>query len=98
MARTFGPGELSRSKINERHADPDSGAPYTIHLDELLTRRKRFHQISDREGGIVYRSKFVGDIFEWLARHDQFAYTVRGEGLAWFCRMERMMQDEGDLN
>jgi hypothetical protein len=96
MAVGYGRRELQKSKINERHTDPDSGAPYEIHLDEILSRRKRFHMIVDCEGGCVYRSKYVHDILEWLADHGQFSYLIRGAGLAWYCNMQRDRQDEGD--
>jgi len=80
---------IQKSLINVRHNEADHGGPYTVHLDEILSRRKRFHMIADQTGCIVWRSKYVGDILDWLAHREQFEVRIFGEGLDWVCSFRR---------
>lgn len=78
-----------KSAINDRHTVPDGVPPYAVHLDEILSRRKKFHIVTDARGEPVYLSNRVMDVIEWLAMHGQFQYLMHGEGRSWVVSLTR---------
>lgn len=49
---------------------------YTVGIDVVITRRKRFHIIFDREENAIFRSRLYGEILDWLDREAVEAYFV----------------------
>lgn len=68
------PRELS--SIATEMADEPGTGPYTVHVDCILTRRKRHHMIENSEGGIAFRSRWMSDIVEWLAAAGETTYAL----------------------
>jgi hypothetical protein len=79
---------IDNSDLKTRYTDPDKGGPYTVKFDQWFTRRKRFHCIEDRAGGVVFRSRAVTDIVNWLALHDALSYNAHTEGAQWVVSMK----------
>lgn len=71
------------SDLTFLYTDEDQGGPYKIHFDEWFTRRKRFHCITDKAGGVVFRSRLVSDILDWLDAHEVKSYTAIGGKRPW---------------
>jgi hypothetical protein len=89
-------GYHERSRLQHLHTDEDQGPPYTVHVDAWLTRRKRFHMICDRKGGVVFRSRWMGDVLEWLADRGATQYVICGEGRSWSGAVIPLPEKEGN--
>lgn len=89
MAKVQSTPYRDRSKLTDQLLDEDKGGPYYVHLDCWLTRRKRFHIITDAEAGVVYRSRWMPDIIDWLDKRGQHAYFFQFEAKAYRISMRR---------
>lgn len=49
---------------------------YTVGIDVVITRRKRFHIIFDPDENPVYRSRLYGEILDWLDQERVATYYV----------------------
>lgn len=52
----------------------------TIHADCSITRRKRFFLVTDQEQQTRFRSRYMGDVLEWMDAEGQKAYFIAIEG------------------
>lgn len=77
------------SELTFRLTDPDGGGPYKVHFDQWLTRRKRFHIITDHRNGVVFRSRWVSDIHDWLDSRELTEYVAVIDGAEWLVRFAR---------
>lgn len=50
--------------------------PWTIHTDHLMTRRKSFHNVEDDKGNFVFRHRFIGPCFDYLAAEEVRDYYI----------------------
>jgi hypothetical protein len=50
--------------------------PLTIFADLRITRRKLFHVVEDEDGGVVFRSRLIGDVLEYVTREGQESVTL----------------------
>lgn len=76
-----------QSDLTFLYTEEDSGPPYTIHFDQWFTRRKRFHVISDHQGRVVFRSRLVSDLIDWLDAREVSRYTAIGGKRPWLVTM-----------
>lgn len=53
---------------------------FTVHADCSITRRKRFLMVTDEAGQVRFRSRYMGDILEWMDAEGQAAYYLAIEG------------------
>lgn len=51
---------------------------YHLHLDHEVTRRKRWHYITDPEYNVVYSSHRSSDLWQWLDENDIKRVSVEG--------------------
>lgn len=75
------PGD--KSDLTHLYTEEDTGPPYTVHLDQWFTRRKRFHTVSDGQGRVVFRSRLMTDILDWLDARECKRYTAVGGKRTW---------------
>tara|TARA_Y100001949_G_scaffold168387_1_gene167083 strand:- start:1119 stop:1367 length:249 start_codon:yes stop_codon:yes gene_type:complete len=58
----------------ERVSEPQG---WVVWLDSQITRRKRYHLVTDPSGEIVYRSMWLGECLAWLDLNDHPVYVLR---------------------
>jgi hypothetical protein len=83
------------SDLTHLYTEADKGPPYTIHFDQWFTRRKRFHCISDHSGGVVFRSRQVSDLIDWLDANEVKRYTAIGGKRRWLVTMKAPPEKKG---
>lgn len=49
---------------------------WTLYVDEVITRRKRWHLLYDPAGNYVTGSQYVADVLSYMAKHDIWAYDI----------------------
>ena len=81
-----------KSDLTHLYTDEDQGGPYEVAFDQWFTRRKRFHCIIDKAGGVVFRSRLVADIIDWLAAHDVKRYLATGGSSPWLVTLSKPPQ------
>lgn len=77
------------SDLTTLYLDEDAGPPYSVRFDEWFTRRKKFHCILDKQGGVVFRSRSVLDIHDWLEAKECLTYLALGGRIPWLVTMAR---------
>lgn len=83
-----------QSEITSLYCEPSKGPPYEVHFDEQFTRRKRFHCITDRSGAVVFRSRSVADIIEWMDLYGTKGYQCTLAGKKWLVRWDEYPANE----
>lgn len=83
------------SALTEIYTEEDRGGPYVIHFDEWLTRRKRFHIITDLANRVLFRSRWVSDLFDWLDERGAREYTALAGKRAYVVTLEPVSTEKG---
>lgn len=60
----------------------------------MVTRRKRFHLVTDHNGDTVYRDRLAGALVEWLDNEDWREYVLHTENRIFRCALTVVAQDK----
>jgi len=66
-----------------------------LHLDHEITRRKRFHFVSDSEGLVHWRGIRISQLLEWLIDNDHLKVLVELAGGMYTIELRRDLTHEG---
>ena len=69
--------------------DDEQPLGYSVAIDCRITRRKYYHLVVSPDGEVVFRSKMLGAVLDWLDANEIDSFTIVSDSYDRRARIQR---------